>query len=275
MKYVLTILAVIVLRCTAEGQTVDTFKVHFYLNDARVTRQSEEYIDQLFYRNRIMHGQKLIILGYADHLGSEQDNLTLSEKRATHVRDYLVASGFREGDIRICIGKGEIGSATANEEGNPADRIVQIIIDRAPRSNATNPAMRPPLFDIATLRENDVIPLDDVLFESGREYCTEASYPTLSKLRSFLKKNPSVRIQIEGHICCNWGPFGKSGIDSGLNSLSGRRANHVYEFLVNNGVAPDRMKYVGLGLSDPFVHPEKTPEDEAKNRRVGIRIISR
>lgn len=263
---------------------VDTFEVRFNLNDPKLSSRSEEYIDQLLYRNKIHRGQKLIILGYADYLGSEEENMTLSEKRATQVKEYLITSGFKTEDINVCVGKGEIANTATDKEGKPDDRKVQIIIDKSKgqsktiaKTNSTTKTVTP-LFDMTVLKENDVVPLDRVFFESGSYEVTEASYIELGKLNSFLKKNPTVHVQIEGHMCCgNWsGGFTyKRDVDTGVNSLSGRRARAIYDFLISNGTDSNRLRYVGYGTTRPFVKTEITPADEAKNRRVAIRILQR
>lgn len=57
--------------------------------------------------------------------------------------------------------------------------------------------------------------------------------------------------------------------------MSARRAKAVYDFLTVNGIDKNRLKYIALGTTAPFVTPEKTAADEALNRRVAIRILSR
>jgi outer membrane protein OmpA-like peptidoglycan-associated protein len=272
------LLFILLFSTTYASAQVDTFNIHFNLREYTLTKKSIDHIDQLFYLNKIVHGQKLIILGYADYLGGDEDNMVLSEKRATHVKDYLISSGFSRDDITVCAGKGEIDGDEANNEGKPRDRKVQIIIDKSKSSIQLKSATsETPLFDMAKIKDNDVIPLDRVLFGSGSYEIEDSSYKELTKLKAFLRKNPSVRIQIEGHSCCTqWNyVFGRKDVDTGVNAMSTKRARAVYEFLVNNGIDSTRMKYVGLGGLHPFVKPERTPADEAKNRRVAIRILSR
>ncbi len=275
MKHVLMILTFAILCCTAQGQTVDTFEVRFNLNDPKLTDKSKVYIDQLLSKYKISRGQKLIILGYADHLGSENDNMTLSGKRAANVKDHLAASGYKDEEISVCIGKGEIANNTTHKAGIPDDRKVLIIIDRGKAPATTSGAKKgTPLFDISALKEDDVVPLDRVFFEAGSYKISEQSYFELSKLATFLRNNPSVHVQVEGHMCCSkLMPNDIPVADTGVNSLSGKRARAIYDFLVVNGVDAERMKYVGHGTTRPFVTPEITPDDEAKNRRVGIRVL--
>jgi outer membrane protein OmpA-like peptidoglycan-associated protein len=71
------------------------------------------------------------------------------------------------------------------------------------------------------------------------------------------------------------GGGGSSDPDTGVNGMSGKRAKAVNDILVLNGIAQARVKYIGLGTSKPFVSPERTAADEALNRRVAIRILSK
>ena len=72
-----------------------------------------------------------------------------------------------------------------------------------------------------------------------------------------LEKDTTLRIHIRGHVCC--GPGEK---------ISMKRARNVYRFLKKNGVSADRMSYKGYSNELPKAIPEKTAEDEARNRRV-------
>ncbi|MDR2981770.1 MAG: OmpA family protein [Puniceicoccales bacterium] len=46
-------------------------------------------------------GTKIIVAGYADHFGTDQYNLALSDKRAQSVKNYLVKLGVPEGNIEV------------------------------------------------------------------------------------------------------------------------------------------------------------------------------
>ncbi|MBZ2207033.1 OmpA family protein [Massilia soli] len=62
------------------------------------------------------------ITGYADRLGSEKYNLTLSEQRANAVRDYLVAKGI-DGARLKAYGKGETNPVVTCDNKNRAELI--------------------------------------------------------------------------------------------------------------------------------------------------------
>jgi outer membrane protein OmpA-like peptidoglycan-associated protein len=268
----------------ARAQRTDTFKVFFDLNNARITKDAEDHIDKLIFKDKLIHGDKLIILGYADYLGDNHYNDALSAQRASNVRDYLVKSGFRKEDITICIGKGKIDRALApDKKGFAADRKVQIIIDRSVAVKpqpATPPKVTPPtptaktVKKIVDLKVNETVALNNINFYPGMNIILPESMPEVENLYEVLNEHKNIRIRIEGHVCC-LGPIeGYDGADS-TSGLSYHRAKAIYELLVTKGIHEDRIQYIGLGNMNPVVKEDRTEEDHIKNRRVEIRIISK
>ena len=85
----------------------------------------------------------------------------------------------------------------------------------------------------------------------------------LEHLIELLEKEPDLKVHIRGHVCC--GPSER---------LSKKRARKVYRLLKRIGISKERMTYKGYSDTAPLVFPEKTEEDEAKNRRVDF-ILSK
>ena len=74
-------------------------------------------------------GLKLAVEGYTDIIGSDEVNQTLSEKRASTVRDYLVQQGLDPASITAA-GFGKSNPVASNDtvEGRQQNRRVEIII---------------------------------------------------------------------------------------------------------------------------------------------------
>lgn len=80
-----------------------------------------------------------------------------------------------------------------------------------------------------------------------------------------LQKNPSLKIEIHGHLCCM--PVDRT-------DLSTQRAKAIYNFLVHNEIQKERLSYKGFGSSQPiYTLPEKDENERAANRRVEILIV--
>jgi len=257
----------------------DTFSVHFSFNCANIDVKEKNRIDELIFKDKLIYGQKLIVLGYTDYVGSDKYNDSLSLLRARHVADYLIEMGFDKNDISRCVGKGKIQRDVIENDGNAEDRLVRIIIDNLksvkPSSSTNILSYSHEVYsDLNNLKLNDVLPLDHVLFELSSDKITSESFSELGILLSFLKKNPTIAIQIEGHICCGGWTSGHNS-DISVTEMSYKRAYAVYEFMLINGIDKKRLTCKGLGSTDPYVKPERTVADEILNRRVGIRVIAK
>lgn len=92
------------------------------------------------------------------------------------------------------------------------------------------------------------------------------SYGLLDEVASALKEHPEITLlQIEGHTD-NVGPPKKN-----LN-LSAARAKSVLQYLVNKGIAKERLSSRGFGQTKPLAS-NQTAEGRAQNRRVEFQIL--
>jgi len=103
--------------------------VNFEFNSAKLT---PEAFPILFYavQNLIQNPDLNIeIQGYTDNIGSEKFNKQLSEKRATAVRDYLVARGVSEKRLKI-VGFGSANPVADNKtaDGRALNRRIEFKI---------------------------------------------------------------------------------------------------------------------------------------------------
>ena len=112
--------------------------------------------------------------------------------------------------------------------------------------------------------------LEDVHFEHNKASLTPLAKEILGKDIQVLKENPRVKVEVQGHT---------SAIGSAIYNmkLSWKRADTVKEYLVKEGISPDRMTTVGYGktrLEVPELNPRKRESKAAKiNRRVHFEII--
>jgi len=102
-----------------------------------------------------------------------------------------------------------------------------------------------------------------VLFDFDRYDIKPETYPLLNEVVTILKKNPRTKIEIEGHT-------DNVGSAEYNQRLSEKRAKAVMDYLVKNGIDPERLSDRGYGLTRP-VASNDTEEGRAKNRRVELR----
>ncbi len=105
---------------------------------------------------------------------------------------------------------------------------------------------------------------DRILFETSKAGLRPSSENQLKNIVAIMKAYPNVEIKIGGYT-------DNTGVPAANMKLSQERANSVMAALVNNGVAPERMKAEGYGEQFP-VASNDTPEGRLKNRRVDVRV---
>jgi outer membrane protein OmpA-like peptidoglycan-associated protein len=111
------------------------------------------------------------------------------------------------------------------------------------------------------------IALNNIFFDPNKAAIKQESIPELKRLVKLLKEKPSMMIEIGGHTDT------KASNDYSM-TLSQNRAKAVVDFLIKNGINPNRLKIKAQGKSQPVIANTDRPDGSALNRRVDIRIIS-
>jgi outer membrane protein OmpA-like peptidoglycan-associated protein len=119
-------------RREARGLVVNLSDVLFDFGKADLRQDARESLAKVA---GVLHGYplpaELMIEGHTDSVGSDESNLTLSQKRAEAVRDYLIQSGISPDMIVATRGFGKTRPIASNdtEEGRSRNRRVEIIVD--------------------------------------------------------------------------------------------------------------------------------------------------
>ena len=125
-------------------------------------------------------------------------------------------------------------------------------------------------FVLPKVEKGAVFPIRNLYFVGNKAELLPKSEPTLPKLLSFMQKNDCGVVEIAGHINQpNRPPVPPESWDF---KLSVRRAKLVYDYLLANGIAADRMSYKGYGNSQMIFPTARTEAKQAMNRRVEIRV---
>lgn len=123
---------------------------------------------------------------------------------------------------------------------------------------------------LTSIKPDERVVLDDIRFVGNDSKVMRNSEASLYLLLHFLVQNPSIKVEIQGHVN---GPTYKKNTTEFVE-LSTERAQTVYNFLLINDVEPSRLSYVGLGNSHMlFPDPKNMAESEA-NRRVEVRVTA-
>ncbi|SHF82477.1 Outer membrane protein OmpA [Lampropedia hyalina DSM 16112] len=123
---------------------------------------------------------------------------------------------------------------------------------------------------VVTQTEDNRLKLDipsDISFDTNRADIKAQFAPLLDQFAYSLRNNPNTDVYIIGHTDST----GNDGIN---NPLSQRRADSTRQYLVSQGVAPQRIQTAGRGSYEP-VATNNTPEGRSRNRRVEIFVGER
>lgn len=119
------------------------------------------------------------------------------------------------------------------------------------------------------------VSLKNVFFDLAKATLRPESHIELNKLVDFLKKNPTLKIEIGGHTDTR-------GDDKANLILSQNRANSVVEYLIEKGITSNRLTAKGYGETKPIftdadidkLTTEKEKEAaHQENRRTEYKII--
>ncbi len=110
------------------------------------------------------------------------------------------------------------------------------------------------------LEKGKKVILRGVNFETNKATLTRNSESILEEAYKALIANPNVQVEISGHT-------DSVGGDAYNQDLSLRRAQAVKNWLVQRGIASNRMKTIGKGEMEP-VADNNTADGRAENRRI-------
>lgn len=195
------------------------------------------------------------IQGYADGVGKTDANSGLSQRRATAIMELLAGNGISIDEKVQAQGLGEKG----DDRDVAQNRKVIIYFDKQ------RPVVNQLEKQIKKAKVGSKIPLSKLAFERNSGRVLPGSTAMLNNLVAIMQANPNLKIDIQGHICCNADDPKKLGM---------LRAKTVYNHLVNNGIDKSRVSYQSFGGTRPLYSiPEKNAVEAEANRRVEIEII--
>lgn len=118
---------------------------------------------------------------------------------------------------------------------------------------------------IEKLKKGRAYKINDINFETNSFELTEKVEFILSGLIDYLKDNPKVKIEIQGHT-------DDVGNNNDNLELSTNRAQAVKDYIVSKGIDADRLKSKGFGESKPKL-PNTSEYNRSINRRTEFMVL--
>ncbi|HEY0091385.1 MAG TPA: OmpA family protein [Flavobacterium sp.] len=235
-------------------------EVFFDFDKFDLTDEAKEKID-ISVNGRNLQVAK--IYGYCDWKGSNAYNDSLSLKRVNEVYKYIRDKGIvvKEGYERKGFGE-DFNQSKIQAE----NRKVLVILEQADKAEPIVNTGESFTDSMKKLKKGDKIRLKNINFQNNSAIIVPKSKQTLYELLCVMEENPKLRIEIQGHICCQ--PI------TDINDVSTARARAIFNFLVRNKINRKRLSFRGFGVTQP-IHPipEKNEEEADENRRVEILIL--
>ncbi|TNF30915.1 MAG: hypothetical protein EP329_13070 [Deltaproteobacteria bacterium] len=119
---------------------------------------------------------------------------------------------------------------------------------------------------LAKVEKGKIIIKDKIYFDTGKATIKAESIPVVKAVHGILQSNPEItKVSIEGHT------DDRGGANTN-RKLSQARAESVRNWLIENGVGPERLSAVGYGEDRPAMEG-KSKEAREMNRRVEFIIL--
>lgn len=203
------------------------------------------------------------IYGFCDWKGSNNYNDSLSIKRVKTVNDYLKKQNIKvKGNYEVR-GFGEDFEQSKVQSEN---RKVVIVYDKIKETISQITDEENLKDKIKKSKLGDVIKLKNLYFFNMTPRILPKSKPVLYELLCAMEENPNLKVEIQGHICCQ--------LTGDINNLSVNRARAIYNYLITQKINRKRLSFKGFGVTKPiYPIPEKSKEEEDENRRVEILIV--
>jgi len=279
------------------SQIADTVLLYFEIDSYSLSGENINTLGELSQKSNI-HDIKII--GYTDFLGTFDHNQQLSQNRAESVKRFLISKSVPENKIVEVKGSGIHPFSSYENRRNSNDRgirehrkveiiysynlittsnITNIVNDR--NIDGNNDVETPVDVDLKNITEEDLVEgnkilLKNINFVGGTPKFLPQSDEALKELLEIMIKYPTLKIEIQGHICCQKEEEG-DGYDyiNDNNTLSENRARAVYDYLLHNGIKANRMTYVGFASKYKLYPLELDEYEKTQNRRVEIKIIEK
>ncbi|HNP31941.1 MAG TPA: OmpA family protein [Flavobacterium sp.] len=241
------------------GYSQKQIEVFFDFNKDFPNQASILEINEWIAKNKDVEITKL--LGYCDSIDTKNYNKKLAERRIENVQELLDKSEikFNKDLEKIAYGK-EFKQSKVQAENRKVTIFYKEPEPKIVESELTK--------KIKGSKIGETITLPNIYFFNNSARIVPKSQPTLIDLRCAMEENPKLKIEIQGHICCQ--------TVGDVNDVSTARARAIYNFLLRSKIDRKRMTFKGYGTSRP-IHPipEKTPQEEDENRRVEILIVEK
>lgn len=288
-------LSIVLFFITVSGFSQEQFSVFFESNKFELQKAEISKLTTWMDANKEV--KIVAINGYTDEDGSVGFNDTLAKRRVSFIFNQIYGKVKIREDFKTR-SFGELHNQSADKSQNRKVTIYYILqkdlaredeilgikkMEEAPKPkpvanypskividnpNGTTSEYKLDVNFMKQVNESkagEKLKIENLNFQFNTFAIVNESRGKLYELLLVMQNNPTLKIEIQGHICCNPSNKGK---------LSEERAKAIKNFLVGQGIDNKRVTFKGFGSTQPiYPLPEKSEEERAGNRRVEILIL--
>ena len=206
------------------------------------------------------------IYGFCDWIGTNVYNDSLSLKRVNTVFNFLQSRNIKVRHNYEIRGFGE-DFEQSDVQAENRKVIIAYEIKKQEAETVISEKSAAWQDKIKNGKTGDLIKLENINFYNMSARIVPQSKTTLHELLCVMQDNPTLKIEVQGHICCQ--------LSGDINGISVARAKAIYNFLIANKIKRDRLSFKGYGVTKPiYAIPEKNNFEQDQNRRVEILIVA-
>lgn len=165
---------------------------------------------------------------------------------------------------RIPLGEG------TNRIKVPAGDGVELIAgspDHVPDKARLDRNQKEVTLELDRMEKGQTVTANHIYFEVNQAWLIKESLALLDNVAEVMKRNPRLKIEVRGHTDA-------TGSAAHNMQLSQRRARAVVQYLIKQGISPERLVARGFGETQP-VATNNTPEGRQKNRRTEFKVLDK
>ncbi|WP_162633136.1 OmpA family protein [Echinicola strongylocentroti] len=257
------------------SKTVFVDLVYYDLDRSMIRQDAQPVLDKL----ATLMGERdyldLSVRSYTDSRASKEYNQQLSHSRAEAVAAYLSEKGisssrvheewFGEEDLVNDCGDGQPCPEWKHQQNRRSELVLVAFSEEGREYELPEDLME--LCDLPNLGVQMDVPI--IYFDFDKATLRPKSVHDLNRIGLLLKERDEMAIALAGHTDIR-------GPEAYNEALSEKRAEVVRDYLVEQGITPDRVTYQWFGKQQPVHDCSDSPCSEAEhqlNRRTEIKIM--
>ncbi|MCU0848525.1 MAG: PQQ-binding-like beta-propeller repeat protein [Spirochaetes bacterium] len=115
------------------------------------------------------------------------------------------------------------------------------------------------------IEKGGTIVVENIYFEINEAYLKKESLNILDRIIQAIKENARVKIEVRGHT-------DSTGTRDHNQKLSVKRADAVVDYMIKNGISPERLRSKGFGQDKPIAD-NGSEAGRKKNRRTEFQVL--